>query len=102
MTDHTEVRHAAWKTRRERYGDRGHSGTYSRGPSSCSRCEGMLALIIKLHVEGTLSEGQVAKATGLHRIAIREMADDVTNSGPSPQGGVVSCPPFPDRPTLPE
>jgi hypothetical protein len=37
------------------------------------------AMLIKLHVEGVLSEGQVAKATGLHRIAIRKMADALNN-----------------------
>jgi ribosomal protein S14 len=34
-----------------------------------------LDFVIRLHVDGTLSEGQVATATGLSRIAIRELAD---------------------------
>lgn len=37
---------------------------------------GMLALIIELHVEGVLSEGQVQKATGLDRVRIRELAEE--------------------------
>lgn len=39
--------------------------------------EGMLALIIRLHVEEALSEGQVAAATKLDRPEIRRLADDV-------------------------
>jgi hypothetical protein len=39
----------------------------------------MWNLIIRLHVEGDLSEGQVARATGMHRIAIRKAADDAAN-----------------------
>ncbi|KQV27884.1 hypothetical protein ASC97_05845 [Rhizobium sp. Root1203] len=40
---------------------------------------GTLNLIMRLLNDGTLSEGQVAKATGLHRLAIRRMADNVRN-----------------------
>lgn len=74
----SEIRKTAWATRRATYGERGHAGSYSRGagPSHPK----MLALIIRLHVEGALSEGQVAKATDLHRIEIRKLADDYVNT----------------------
>lgn len=39
------------------------------------RIESMEMALIKLHVDGVLSEGQVAKATDLDRITIRELAD---------------------------
>jgi hypothetical protein len=38
---------------------------------------GALRLVVQLHVEGALSEGQVATATGLSRIEIRELADEI-------------------------
>lgn len=38
---------------------------------------GALRLVVQLHVEGTLSEGQVATTTGLSRIEIRELADEI-------------------------
>lgn len=70
-------RKKAWETRRAKYGPRGNNGSYTRpatGP--CSRCAALEALVIKLHVEGVCSEGQAARATGLHRIAVRELADE--------------------------
>lgn len=73
-----EVRAKAWETRREKYGPRGHNSSYVR--SGCSRCMKMEDLLIRLHVTGELSEGQVAKATDLHRIEIRRRADDIMNA----------------------
>lgn len=61
----------AWKTRRERYGSRGHSGSYRRPPNNT----GALMLVIDLMNEGVLSEGQVAAATGIDRVEIRRLAD---------------------------
>lgn len=69
--DLVEVRRKAWETRRAKYGPRGHAGSYSRASH-----RGLLALVIELHTEGVLSEGQVAKASGLDRVTIRHMADD--------------------------
>lgn len=69
----SEIRKQAWATRRARYGERGHSGSYSR--FSASRRDAMLDLIIRLHAEDVLTEGQVAKATGLHRIEIRRLRE---------------------------
>lgn len=43
----------------------------------------MTDLLIRLHEEGTLSEGQVARATGLHRITVRKLADKYRNSRPA-------------------
>lgn len=78
MTDLTEVRHRAWKTRRVKYGPRGHCGVYSRNPrTACGDCKRMTDLIVRLHVDGVLSEGQAAKATGLDRVALRIRADNV-------------------------
>lgn len=71
MKDLSEIRRKAWETRRTTYGNRGHNGNYNRVSADHG---GMLALIIRLHVEGTLSEGQVSKATGLDRVEIRKLA----------------------------
>ena len=73
----TDVRKRAWETRRKKYGPMGHRG-YRR---QVANYDGMLSLIIRLHNEGTLSEGQVAKATGLHRIEVRRLADEVYPEG---------------------
>jgi hypothetical protein len=40
------------------------------------RYQAMLDALIRLHAEGVLSEGQVAKATGLDRVEIRRRADE--------------------------
>lgn len=71
--DLSKVRRAAWETRRQTYGPQGHSGAYSRGPTQAGA--GALDLVIRLHAEGVLSEGQVAAATGLDRLEIRRRAD---------------------------
>ncbi len=75
----SEVRKRAWETRRVKYGPKGHSGAYSRF-TTCSRCERMESLLCQLRNEGLLTEGQIAKATGLHRIRIREICDDLRNT----------------------
>lgn len=71
MADVTAARAKAWETRRAKYGPKGHCGRYWRHVVP----KGMLDLIIKLHVDGVLSEGQVAQATGLDRVFIRTLAD---------------------------
>ena len=68
------AREKAWKTRREKYGSAGHSGSYSRFPNATERRA--LALVILLHAEGTLSEGQCCKALGLDRVEFRKMCDE--------------------------
>lgn len=73
-----EVRAKAWKTRREKYGPRGHSCAYLR--AKCGACHTMRDLIIRLHNEGVLSEGQAARATGLSRVDIRILADADTRA----------------------
>jgi len=64
----------AWQTRRAKYGPKGHASSYAR---PCARCRALLGLVIRLHVAGVLSEGQVAQASGLDRVTIRTMADDM-------------------------
>ncbi|SCB30681.1 hypothetical protein [Rhizobium lusitanum] len=81
MTSISETRKRAWITRREKYGPIGHRGSYSRNPGPCPDCARMRGWLVRLHVEGTLSEGQAAKATGLGRIDLRKAADDLINSG---------------------
>lgn len=81
MTDISDVRKRAWETRRKKYGERGHNSNYIRY-SVPVNYQGMLDMIIRLHVEEVLSEGQVAKATGLPRVEIRKLADNYTNSLP--------------------
>lgn len=74
-----DVRRRAWKTRREKYGPRGHAGycpqlrpVYSAPWHA--RMRSMEAMLIKLYRQGVLSEGQVSKATGLDRISCRDLA----------------------------
>ncbi|MBB5765672.1 hypothetical protein HNR01_005332 [Methylorubrum rhodesianum] len=74
--DRSEVRRKSWETRRQRYGDRGHAGSYARPAAPCPCCAGLLPLVIRLHREGVLSEGQVVKASGLSRIEVRRLADE--------------------------
>jgi len=40
-----------------------------------------LDLVLRLHREGTLSEGQVSTALGIDRVAVRVLADAVTMCG---------------------
>ena len=68
------ARKQAWETRRQKYGERGHAGSYSRpktGPCNC----GARAMIVRLYREEVLSEGQAARALGIDRITLRKEAD---------------------------
>lgn len=70
--NYSEIRRAAWKTRRKKYGPNGASLPYRRaGQGRCGACQSMMDLIVKLYAEGTLSEGHAAKATGLDRVELR-------------------------------
>jgi len=73
----SDIRKQAWETRRS-------NGAYTRNPGPCADCERMRGWLVRLHVEGVLSEGQAAKATGLNRIDLRKAADDLINSGAVP------------------
>ena len=75
--NYSEIRRAAWKTRREKYGPNGATLPYRRPGKNCGACQSMMDLIVRLHVEGTLSEGQAAKATGLDRVELRRRADAI-------------------------
>lgn len=79
LADLSAARAAAWKTRRAKYGERGHSGAYA-----CHRNVGALRMVINLHREAVLSEGQVAHGTGLDRVEIRRLVQE--------QGGYVDPP----------
>lgn len=83
--DLSVVRRRAWATRREKYGARGHGGAYTRGPSAAG--VGALRMVIRLHAEGVLSEGQVASATGLDRVEIRRLADEANPPQPHKEEG---------------
>jgi len=82
MTTETisSIRKRAWQTRRAKYGVHGHNSSYSRASGPCADCERMRDVLVRLHVEGVLSEGQASKAIGLHRIELRQRADDYGNS----------------------
>ena len=76
----SDIRRRAWVTRRAKYGERGHNGSYLRsGGPECPHCARMIDAIVRFHVLGDLSEGQAAKATGLYRIDLRERADAIIN-----------------------
>lgn len=84
MTSLSETRKRAWQTRRQKYGSRGHNGSYNRERHDCPDCARMRNFIARLHVEGALSEGQAAKAAGITRIELRILSDDLINSGAVP------------------
>lgn len=77
MADLTAVRARAWKTRRERYGERGHGGSYTRWSRDPVGCRA-LALVVRLHHEEALSEGQCCAALGMERVAFRKLCDAQT------------------------
>lgn len=88
MNEIPERRKQAWETRRKKYGERGHNGSYNRDRHDCPDCARMRKFcarmrkfLARLHVEGTLSEGQAAKAAGITRVEIRILSDDLINSG---------------------
>lgn len=68
-----KAREKAWETRRQKYGSRGHAGSYSRPPSGLERSA--LAMIVRLHEEGTLSEGQCCRGLNLERVEFRKLCD---------------------------
>lgn len=67
----------AWRTRRAKYGVRGHGSSYSRHGGPCEACKRMESVIVRLHIEGILSEGQAAKAIGVGRVVLRALADQM-------------------------
>lgn len=69
-----EVRAKAWETRRQRYGSRGHAGSYRRGAGEALEHRA-LALVVRLHHEGALSEGQCCCALKLDRVSFRTICD---------------------------
>ena len=77
-----EARATAWETRRAKYGAAGHAGYGPRkGGSQLER--DALRLIVTLHNEGTLSEGQCCQALDLDRVDFRRLCDDIGRRGDS-------------------
>jgi hypothetical protein len=66
-----EARAKAWVTRRAKYGPQGHASSYTRGGIG----RRALALIVSLHREEVLSEGQCCRALDLDRVAFRAICD---------------------------
>ena len=74
-----EIPMRAWKTRREKYGERGHGGAYCHPKPIYTarwneRLNSMQDMLIRLYRQGVLSEGQVSKACGLDRVTCRDLA----------------------------
>lgn len=67
-------RDRAWATRREKYGEHGHAGSYRRPVDPVGRKA--LALVVSLHLQETLSEGQCCAALNLDRVSFRQIVDD--------------------------
>lgn len=57
------------------------ANTVTRIAQKVGECQDLQNTIIRLHVEGVLSEGQAAKATGLDRVEIRKRADEMAQKG---------------------
>jgi hypothetical protein len=64
----------AWATRREKYGEHGHAGSYRRPADPIGRRA--LATVISLHLQETLSEGQCCAALNIDRVSFRAICDD--------------------------
>lgn len=72
-----DVRRRAWATRRAKYGQQGHGSSYTRWQVEPTGRRA-LALVIRLHHEEVLSEGQCCTALGLDRITFRTVCDEFT------------------------
>lgn len=80
MSELSAVRKKAWETRRAVYGPSGHAGAYAfphrrEGSSVGSRA---LRLVILMHREAVLSEGQCCQYLGLDRVEFRKLCDAET------------------------
>lgn len=74
-----DIRKRAWETRRKKYGEHGHSGSYGTQRVVYSarwneRLQSMQDMLIRLYRQGVLSEGQVSKACGIDRVSCRDLA----------------------------
>ena len=77
MGDASEVRRRSWETRRAKYGERGHSGSYARHQNYHGRRA--LAWIIQMHRDAVLSEGQCCTALDMDRVNFRRLVDEATH-----------------------
>ncbi len=67
-------RDRAWKTRREKYGERGHAGSYGR-PASVDIMP-LARIVAFVHGAGFLTESQIAKIIGRDLIETRKLRDE--------------------------
>ncbi len=77
MGDASEVRRRSWETRRAKYGERGHAGSYARHRNYHGRRA--LAWIIQMHRDAVLSEGQCCTALDMDRVNFRRLVDEATH-----------------------
>lgn len=70
------ARLTAWATRRERYGQRGHAGTYWRGGREPYYRRPLARLVAFVWGGGVLSEGQIAKVLQTDIVSVRELRDE--------------------------
>lgn len=69
-----EHRAKAWATRRQKYGQRGHAGSYYRGVIPDAKP--LARLVAFVWGAGILSEGQIAKVIERDIVGVRELRDD--------------------------
>ncbi|MDA8361965.1 MAG: hypothetical protein M0Z44_08260 [Gammaproteobacteria bacterium] len=71
---------APWLTRKEKYGERGHAGSYTRAPRDDIGLRA-LVLVVELHRAGVLSESRCLRALGITRRQLRALCDRVAAGG---------------------
>lgn len=89
MTDLSAARKTAWETRRALYGPSGHTGAYAFPRRMPGQGVGhrALRLVILLHREAVLSEGQCCQYLGLDRVEFRKLCD----AEPSATASLRAC-----------
>lgn len=80
----------AWATRRAKYGEHGHSGAYRKPTDPVGRRA--LALVISLHIQETLSEGQCCAALNIDRVSFRALCDEYLSALVSNRQDATSTP----------
>lgn len=74
------ARRQGWVTRRAKYGQSGHAGSYSRSPADLSRwvrAEKRLARLVAYCLgDGVLTEGQISRIIAADRLEVREIRDE--------------------------
>lgn len=80
--DVSAARRIAWVTRRAKYGQQGHARAYRRPLCRGDLLNRALTLVVRQHLDGVLTEGQVCRALDLDRIAFRELCDRIVPPEP--------------------